>query len=146
MDCPKDGTTLEAGEVRDIAVEKCPQCGGLWLDQPELAQLEATVEPDPDWRAGMVEWGTATSELRCPVCGEPMKSFSYRGDTVRLETCRQQHGYWLDRGEALQVREAMEERVEDLERAQKAEAEWGATIYKSRNPSWWDRLMRFLRG
>ena len=55
MECPKDRTTLEAGKVRDIAVEKCPSCGGLWLDQPELAQLEATVEPDPDWRAGMVE-------------------------------------------------------------------------------------------
>ncbi|MEX2225170.1 MAG: zf-TFIIB domain-containing protein [Dehalococcoidia bacterium] len=146
MRCPRCKTSLEGETADGIAVERCPNCNGRWLDHNELTQLEATVESDEAWRAGMIEWAKAPSNLLCPACGKPMTTFDYRGEGVHLDVCRAQHGYWLDRGEASDVRDAMDERVEDLERANKAEVEWGALMYKMRNPSWLDRLMEFLRG
>jgi Zn-finger nucleic acid-binding protein len=148
MDCPNDRTWLEPATIKGVAADRCGRCGGIWLAQAELARLEATVEPDPGWRGGMVEWDATPSDRRCPACREPMKSFNYRGEEVLLETCTKQHGYWLDRGDVAQLREAMKQRVDDLKRAQKAEAEWNASVRgpdSTEAPSWWDRIKRLLR-
>ena len=55
--------------------------------------------------------------------------------------CNDRHGFWLDQGEAIRVRELVEERVQGLERSAKAEAEWGNFIDDLKDgPSFWDRL------
>ena len=70
-----------------------------------------------------------------------MSAFNYRANNLELDVCGQRHGFWLDEGEAVRVRELVEERVEGLERAVKAEAEWGNFIDDLRDgPSFWDRL------
>jgi Zn-finger nucleic acid-binding protein len=146
MQCPRCATTLDSAKLDGIPVETCPSCKGSWLDESELSQLEITVESDPDLRVGMIEWKQAESKLHCPVCGEEMESFDYRDDGVMLDTCKEQHGYWLDAGEGEAVREAMKDRVHDLQRSQAAEVKWGAFIYKVGHPTWIDRLSRMLRG
>ena len=146
MQCPRCNVALEETKLADFAVERCPKCQGNWLDEAELPKLEATVEPDPAWRDGTIEWAETAGKLKCPVCGADMESFNYRDDGIQLDTCAKQHGYWLDAHEDQEVREAMKDRVHDLERAQKAEAQWGAFIYKFSHPSWMDRLTKLLRG
>jgi Zn-finger nucleic acid-binding protein len=111
-----------------------------------LDQLEETVEPDDEWRAGMIEYLPETSTLACPKCGEAMRRFDYRAARLELDTCTQQHGYWLDAGETEDVKDAVEDRIKDLEEAAEAEAAWGAFLYKVRRPSWWDKLNAFLKG
>ena len=54
-----------------------------------------------------------------------MSAFNYRAYNLELDVCDNKHGFWLDEGEAIRVREIVEERVEGLERAAKAEAELG---------------------
>ena len=34
--CPADGTELELHPVSNVAVDRCPTCGGVWLDAGEL--------------------------------------------------------------------------------------------------------------
>lgn len=146
MQCPRCAATLNPAKLDGIAVETCPTCKGSWLDKGELSELEITVEPDASWREGTIEWKQSDGKLLCPVCGKEMESFDYRDDGVMLDTCREQHGYWLDAGEGEAVRNAMKDRVHDLQRAQTAEVKWGAFIYKVGHPTWIDRLSKMLRG
>lgn len=39
MHCPKCGTPLQEELLQEIAVDICPVCHGVWLDQGELAKL-----------------------------------------------------------------------------------------------------------
>jgi len=39
MRCPKDGDTLVARQQREVTVEECPTCRGMWLDRGELETL-----------------------------------------------------------------------------------------------------------
>ena len=142
VQCPRDQTELQVETHRGIDVDRCPQCHGGWLDADELAKLEATVESTDEQRTGMIEYAEHESELSCPKCGDRMSAFNYRAYNLELDVCGNRHGFWLDEGEAIRVREIVEERVEGLERAVKAEAEWGNFLddLKGGGPSFWDRL------
>jgi hypothetical protein len=39
MRCPKDGSQLTETKHLGVAVEECPTCRGMWLDQGEVEQL-----------------------------------------------------------------------------------------------------------
>ena len=141
MQCPRDQTELEVERHREIDVDRCPQCRGGWLDTDELAKLESTVESTDEQRSGMIEYAQRASEMTCPKCSGPMTAFNYRAYNLELDVCDQKHGFWLDSGEAARVREIVEERVQGLERAVKAEAEWGNFLDDLHDgPSFWDRL------
>jgi Zn-finger nucleic acid-binding protein len=139
--CPRDQAELQIEHHSGIEVDRCPQCKGGWLDENELSQVEATVESTEEQRRAMIEYANRPSELACPKCGKPMTAFNYRAYNLELDVCEQRHGFWLDSGEALRVRDIVEERVQGLKRAEKAEAEWGSFLNDLRDgPSFWDRL------
>jgi Zn-finger nucleic acid-binding protein len=141
VQCPRDQTELVVEQHRGIDVDRCPRCRGGWLDEDELAKLESTVESTDEQRSGMIEYAQRESELACPKCGDRMTAFNYRAYNLELDVCDNKHGFWLDEGEAIRVREIVEERVEGLQRAVKAEAEWGNFLDDLRDgPSFWDRL------
>ena len=123
LNCPRDGSALAAGKEHDIEVDRCPQCGGAWYENDELALLEATVANEDD-RRGMIDYAKRESELRCPVCETPMRAFNYRAYNLELDACTQEHGFWLDADESERVREVMRERVSGLRRSASAERAW----------------------
>ena len=67
MDCPRDGVTLEITDHKGIEVDSCPQCEGMWLDHPELDQLEDTRFDEDDSKGtiargrSLTPFGRATS-------------------------------------------------------------------------------------
>lgn len=145
LKCPRDGTELEAEMHMKIEVDHCPNCNGRWLDHHELEHLEATVG-DEEQRRGMIDYAKKQSELVCPVCSRTMTAFNYRAYNLELDTCEDQHGYWLDAGEEGRVRDVMKERVEGLGRAATAEASWGKFLSGMRNPSMWDNIKNMFGG
>lgn len=55
MKCPIDDATLVIAERRNIEIDYCPECRGVWLDRGELDRLIAQVEdhqaaPSPEPR------------------------------------------------------------------------------------------------
>ena len=124
MQCPKDGTDLIEERMHGIEVDHCGTCNGRWLDHHELDELEAT-RADEDERRGTIRFADRESELSCPVCGEPMAAFNYRAYDLEIDTCRDEHGFWLDAGEEGRVRDIIDERVRELKRSASAEAAWG---------------------
>jgi Zn-finger nucleic acid-binding protein len=122
--CPRDGTPLEESREHDIQIDRCPRCRGAWYDEDELALLEATVARDEDARRGTIEYSIREGVLACPVCGQPLQAFNYRAYNLELDACKQEHGFWLDAGEAERVREVMRERVRGLRRSARAQEAW----------------------
>jgi Zn-finger nucleic acid-binding protein len=56
MKCPVDGATLLMSERRDVEIDYCPECRGIWLDRGELdviierTQASGPVGRDEDVR------------------------------------------------------------------------------------------------
>jgi Zn-finger nucleic acid-binding protein len=111
-----------------IEVDHCRSCNGRWLDHNELDHLEATTGASEMERRATIEFGELTSELKCPVCDKAMRMFNYRAYNLELDTCPEEHGYWLDAGEEGRVRDIIHERVQGLERSATAEAAWGSFL------------------
>jgi len=40
MHCPKCGATLIETDFHHIKIDKCPECGGIWLDKGEMELLQ----------------------------------------------------------------------------------------------------------
>ncbi|MEX2111800.1 MAG: zf-TFIIB domain-containing protein [Pirellulales bacterium] len=41
MTCPKCGASMTKQIQQSVVYDKCPTCGGVWLDQQELESLAA---------------------------------------------------------------------------------------------------------
>ena len=142
---PRDQTELSIEHHAGIEVDHCPTCNGRWLDQHELDELEAQSANDAE-RRGMIEYAKRESELNCPVCSERMVAFNYRANPLELDTCPNQHGWWLDAGEEGRVRDLIEERVRGLSRAATAEEAWGDFIRGIGGKGMSDRIRDLFRG
>jgi Zn-finger nucleic acid-binding protein len=124
MNCPRDNTLLTVEHQHGIEVDHCGTCNGRWLDPHELDLLEATVPSTEAERRATVQYAKRNSELKCPVCSQPMIAFNYRAYNLEIDTCKDEHGFWLDAGEDGKVRDIIEERIRGLERSASAEASW----------------------
>ena len=65
-----------------------------------------------------------------PICPAPSAASRWPPSTTapttsELDTCRSEHGFWLDAGEEGRVRDIIDERVRGLQRSATAEAAWG---------------------
>ena len=144
MDCPRCKVPLKTEDYRGIEVDRCPQCQGMWLDYGELDQLEDEVFKDDELKGTLV-YGAFKSELACPKCGRPMTGFRYRANNLELDMCDEGHGTWLDAGEEKRVLELMAQRIKDLDRKEKAEAEWGDFLRQLRSPSFGTKIKRLFK-
>jgi len=150
MKCPRDETELSIEQHHGIEVDHCPTCNGRWLDHHELDHLEATVTANAADRFATIQYARRASELTCPVCAKPMTAFNYRAYNLELDTCSEQHGFWLDAGEDGRVRDIIEERIRGLQRSASAEAAWGGFLDGlhggGRGNSIWNRIKRGMGG
>ncbi|MCH7812143.1 MAG: zf-TFIIB domain-containing protein [Chloroflexi bacterium] len=146
MKCPRDGVELKIEHHQGIEVDHCPTCNGRWLDHHELDLLEATVAPHEDQRRATIEYAKRQSELNCPVCDKRMRAFNYRAYNLEIDTCEDEHGFWLDAGEEGQIRDVMEERVRGLERSASAEESWGKFLGRVGNKGVWDNIKGMFGG
>lgn len=44
--CPADGTLLQKQVAYSVIIDKCPTCGGVWLDSGELERIDNDVITD----------------------------------------------------------------------------------------------------
>ena len=123
MNCPRCDVALDEKKLKDIEVDHCPQCKGLWLDFHELDQLE-DHSMDEDESKGTIEYARRDSDISCPHCHESMETFNYRAHNLPIDHCKNQCGYWLDEGEEKKVLEIMKQRVQDLKRSSSAQESW----------------------
>ena len=42
--CPMDGAAMSKEIVHNVVLDRCPSCGGMWLDGGEMELLRAGIE------------------------------------------------------------------------------------------------------
>jgi Zn-finger nucleic acid-binding protein len=149
MKCPRDGVELIIEHHHGIEVDHCPQCNGRWLDHHELDELEATVPSTEEQRRATIKFAEQQSDLHCPICDKKMTAFNYRAYDLELDTCEDEHGFWLDAGEQGRVQDIIEERVKGLDRSASAEANWDRfldNIKGGGKGGVWDQITGLFRG
>jgi Zn-finger nucleic acid-binding protein len=92
-------------EYKEIELDYCPNCKGVWFDSGELElTLErVNVKPDGDAGRSVLSLSAATTDekqRRCPVCRKTMrKEFIGNEPKVLIDACPTGEGLWFDGGE-----------------------------------------------
>lgn len=104
--CPDCRIPMDQMSFREVQLDDCPQCGGIWFDDGELKKLQSigdqlsfhTLEEKavPD-RSVMPQ--EAAAKL-CPVCNERLTPYRYMySSDVVLDECDDCYGVWVQDGE-----------------------------------------------
>ncbi len=103
MECPGCGAVLIAIEFMGVELDYCPQCGGVWLDKGEFADILDMAEVAS---GGLTEAlynapSLSPGKGKCPRCGRPLGlvQLETAQSPIALDRCPDHHGLWLDRGE-----------------------------------------------
>jgi uncharacterized protein len=109
MLCPTCNNSLLIVEYKQIELDYCTRCHGVWFDANELDLLLKSMELDStdDKFADMFRLPEAqvNEALRkCPVCRKKMKK-TYLGEDpkVLVDVCRRNDGVWFDGGEVARL-------------------------------------------
>jgi len=128
MKCPKCGTTLVKKSYKGMMeVDCCPNCRGMWLDFDELDRLEDVVFDQDQYKGSLIHREAETNSP-CPHCETNLREFQYRLYDLKLDTCENGHGFWLDDGEDVRVMGIMALRAAEIERKVDAESEWRGVL------------------
>ena len=114
MECPVCSYRLKRATSKNIVVDVCTHCSGIWFDSGELQVfLRELVKSDkitPQktrlFQPRDIETSDqSTQKIRmCPKCGLVMKTFNYAYDSnVFVDKCPECEGIWTDAGEAKEI-------------------------------------------
>ena len=145
MNCPRCNVALNEKKFKNIDIDHCPDCKGLWLDFHEMDQLE-DHSMDDDNAKGMIECARRESDIPCPHCNEVMETFNGRAHELPIDHCKNEHGYWLDAGEEKKVLDVMKQRVSDLKRVESAEDSWSKFLERGGTRSFLTKVKDLFTG
>jgi Zn-finger nucleic acid-binding protein len=119
MKCPKCEGEFSTRYVKDVQVEECNQCHGVWFDANELEEATREVDRDLRWMEfdlwkNQDNIDVSQGNLTCPRCNIPMAKVKYGTTEVRVDTCMRCHGIWLDKGEFEQIINALEDELTSM--------------------------------
>lgn len=86
---------------KDLVLDRCSECGGLWFDFTELIELkELGSFYIKHLEKGEHKRGEENRIRECPRCGLVLQpSMLGKDQTIRAERCPGCKGIWLDNGE-----------------------------------------------
>jgi Zn-finger nucleic acid-binding protein len=109
MICPVCKYDMIVVEYRNIELDYCHSCKGVWFDSGELELLlksQGLEEPKTFFDSILTSQETVSSEKKrnCPICGHKMKKTAIGGQPeLLIDVCRDKHGLWFDGGEVTQL-------------------------------------------
>jgi Zn-finger nucleic acid-binding protein len=109
MICPVCKRDMVVVEYRNIELDYCNNCKGVWFDSGELELLlksQGLGEPNTFFAGILSPQEAAASEKKrkCPICGRNMNKTAIGGQPeILIDVCRDKHGLWFDGGEVAQL-------------------------------------------
>lgn len=110
--CPDCQQPLVAFELEGIEIDRCVDCGGVWLDAGELELIadRAGTKPGELTQALHEAKGKRNGKRRCPRCRRKLRVIHVGSDPgVELDRCPWGDGLWLDQGEMQELISAFHE-------------------------------------
>lgn len=103
MECPKCHSAMEEVSYgRDMTIDRCTGCQGLWFDPGEAEALKGKWMSEVLVDTGDPEVGKQQNkivDINCPKCEKPMDTVSVRRQPhIWYEVC-EEHGMYFDAGE-----------------------------------------------
>ena len=102
MRCPKCRSDFEAVTYKNVVVDRCTRCGGIWFDALEKQNLERIID------AGSIDVGdkrvgkkyNAMRKVNCPKCEVAMLRMADKTQFhIVFESCPTCFGTFFDAGE-----------------------------------------------
>jgi hypothetical protein len=96
-------------EYRNIELDYCSNCKGVWFDAGELELLLEShgLEETKVFLDGILNSQEAPSSEKkrnCPICGRKLKKTAIGTQPeILIDTCPDEHGLWFDGGEVTQL-------------------------------------------
>lgn len=101
MQCPRCQTEMEISTHSDVEIDRCPKCGGVFLDKGEMESIsERAVASVVDMHPSF-EQVEAESPAICR-CGQEMMEIT-GADEVRFDWCMSCESTFFDAGELRQI-------------------------------------------
>jgi Zn-finger nucleic acid-binding protein len=85
----------------DLEVDRCPRCGGIWLDNGELETL-AALGPfyTENLETPVASRAERNPDRHCPKCKKPLEIMRYdKMPEIEFDVCPKCGGLWCDAGE-----------------------------------------------
>ncbi|MHC4242951.1 MAG: TFIIB-type zinc ribbon-containing protein [Planctomycetota bacterium] len=102
MDCPVCKNAMITLELREVEIDYCTDCSGIWLDAGELELLLG----EPEKAAHLLDSFKIDSKSlekirKCPICSKKMQKVIVGSSkpTLLIDKCRRADGLWFDKGE-----------------------------------------------
>ncbi len=117
MICPVCRQPMIVVEYRQIELDYCQNCKGVWFDKGELELLleHAGIPgagPTLQHTLLISEAKNSEKRRRCPICRHTMKKVNVAGDKhVLLDACVRHDGIWFDGGEVDHLIEYVEKQT-----------------------------------
>lgn len=105
MKCPYCKSTMIVLELKQVEIDYCSQCGGIWLDTGEMELLLESPEKRDLLLVSFRQDPLSTEKkLRCPICRKKMqKALAGLDSAILIDKCHKSHGLWFDKGELQQI-------------------------------------------
>lgn len=95
LKCPVCREAMITVEYRNVEIDTCVACGGVWLDGGELeALVGSALPPKPQADADL-----GPPDRDCPICVAKLIKDRYAQTRVVVDKCPHGDGIWLDAGE-----------------------------------------------
>jgi Zn-finger nucleic acid-binding protein len=112
MKCPCCNADLKCKMVKDVEVDECNQCKGIWFEDDELRKAKDSTDSDLNWLDFEIWKHKDKSQARarnlaCPQCNQTLVAIDYADTGVEIDYCPECKGTWLDKGEFKKVIDAL---------------------------------------
>ncbi|AII58588.1 hypothetical protein ASJ33_00325 [Dehalococcoides mccartyi] len=103
MICPACSKDMLVVEYREIELDYCPACHGVWFDVGELGLLLNEVNLSTVQKTEEIT-DSHEAKRHCPICRRKMKKTALLKDPLLItDDCPSGHGMFFDGGEVDQL-------------------------------------------
>ena len=100
MKCPACREEMIVIEYKDIELDVCSSCKGVWFDAEELELLLGSLRLPVEELVRNLGEKSSEEVRKCPACRKKMeKALVGPGKGEVIDRCRRGHGLWFDGGE-----------------------------------------------
>lgn len=106
MICPVCKQDMIVVEFRQIEIDYCLKCSGIWFDKGELELLLKTTslgDTGLPTLEGLAEEKRSHGARKCPICAKKMPEVPLGEPAIHIDVCRRGDGIWFDGGELQQL-------------------------------------------